>query len=109
MACSFEQTGCLTHQNRACFQSRIPLVSGTAINYIGQLVVFELRDQAALHYACSVSEDTPSATDQCGTNGVLGSLTGTIGSIQATEISNLLVFGESRLTGRMLAHNARES
>ena len=28
-----------------------PLVSGTAINYIGQLAVFDLRDQAAPCYA----------------------------------------------------------
>ena len=38
--------------NRACFQAGKPLVSGTAINYIGQLVVFDLRDEAAPCYAC---------------------------------------------------------
>lgn len=95
--------------NRACFQSLKPLVSGTAINYIGQLAVFDLRDQAAPCYACLVPEDTPSTVDQCSTSGVLASLTGTIGSMQATEIINLLVFGESRLTGRMLLYDARES
>ena len=66
-------------------------------NYIGQLAVFGLRDQAAPYYACLVSEDTPSTADPCSTSGVLASasLTGTIGSMQATEISNLLVFGGS--------------
>ena len=95
--------------NRACVQSLKPLVSGTAINYIGQLAVFDLRDQAAPCYACLVPEDIPSTSDQCSTSGVLASLTGTIGSMQATEIINLLVFGESRLTGRMLLYDARES
>ena len=95
--------------NRACFQARKPLVSGTAINYIGQLTVFDLRDEAAPCYACVVPEDTPSTVDQCSTSGVLAPLTGTIGSMQATEIINCLVFGESRLSGRMLLYDARES
>ena len=99
----------LSHGNRACFRARKPLVSGTAINYIGQLSVFDLRDEAAPCYACVVPEDTPSTVDQCSTSGVLAPLTGTIGTMQATEIINFLVFGESRLSGRMLLYDARES
>ena len=56
-----------------------------------------------------VPEDTPSTVDQCSTSGVLAPLTGTIGSMQATEIINFLVFGESRLSGRLLLYDARES
>ena len=84
-------------------------MSGTALNYIGQLAVFDLLEQAAPSCAGLVSEDIPSTADQCSTSGVLASLTETIGSIQATVISNLLVFGESRLTRRMLLHDARKS
>jgi molybdopterin/thiamine biosynthesis adenylyltransferase len=95
--------------NRACVKSSTPLVSGTAINYVGQIAVFDLRDEHAPCYACFVPENTPGGVDQCSTSGVLGSLTGTIGTMQATEVINLLVAGRSRMNGRAVLYDARES
>lgn len=95
--------------NRACIKYLKPLVSGTAINYVGQIAVFDLRDQGAPCYACFVPEDTPKTADHCSGSGVLASLTGTIGSMQATEVINLIVSGSSRLSGRALLYDARES
>lgn len=95
--------------NRACIKYLKPLVSGTAINYVGQIAVFDLRDQGAPCYACFVPEDTPKTVDHCSGSGVLASLTGTIGSMQATEVINLIVSGASRLSGRALLYDARES
>ena len=95
--------------NRACIKYLKPLVSGTAINYVGQIAVFDLRDQAAPCYACFVPEDTPKTVDHCSDSGVLASLTGTIGSMQATEVINLIVSRSSRLSGRALLYDARES
>ena len=95
--------------NRACIKYLKPLVSGTAINYVGQIAVFDLRDQGAPCYACFVPEDIPKTVDHCSGSGVLASLTGTIGSMQATEVINLIVSGSSRLSGRALLYDARES
>jgi molybdopterin/thiamine biosynthesis adenylyltransferase len=95
--------------NRACVKYSTPLVSGTAINYVGQLAVFDLRNENTPCYACFVPENTPGGVDQCSTSGVLASLTGTIGTMQATEVINLLVAGSSRLNGRAVLYDARES
>jgi molybdopterin/thiamine biosynthesis adenylyltransferase len=95
--------------NRACIQHSKPLVSGTTINYVGQLAVFDLRNENTPCYACFVPENTPSGVDQCSTSGVLASLTGTIGTMQATEVINLLVAGSSRMNGRAVLYDARES
>jgi molybdopterin/thiamine biosynthesis adenylyltransferase len=95
--------------NRACILHSKPLVSGTAINYVGQLAVFDLRNENTPCYACFVPENTPNGVDQCSTSGVLASLTGTIGTMQATEVINLLVAGSSRMNGRAVLYDARES
>ena len=94
--------------NRSCVKHRKPLISGAAINYAGQVAVFDLRDDQTACYACFVPEGTPTMVDQCSTSGVLASLTGTIGSIQATEVINLLVSGRSHLNGRVMLYDARE-
>lgn len=95
--------------NRSCVKHRKPLISGAAINYVGQVAVFDLRDDQTACYACFVPEDTPTIADQCSTSGVLAPLTGTIGSIQATEVINLLVSGRSQLNGRVMLYDAREA
>ncbi|MEK9555838.1 MAG: molybdopterin-synthase adenylyltransferase MoeB [Gammaproteobacteria bacterium] len=95
--------------NRACIKHAKPLVSGTAINYVGQIAVFDLRDASSPCYACFVPEDSFGGVDRCSTSGVLAPLTGTIGSMQATEVINLLVAGRSGLSGRALLYDARDS
>ena len=95
--------------NRACILHSKPLVSGTAINYVGQITVFDLRDTRSPCYACFVPENSSGGVDRCSTSGVLASLTGTIGSMQATEVIHLLVSGSSALTGRALLYDALDS
>ena len=84
-------------------------MSGTAINCVGQISVFDLRDTRSPCYACFVPENSSGGVDRCSTSGVLAPLTGTIGSMQATEVINLLVSGSSSLTGRALLYDARDS
>ena len=95
--------------NRACVRFSTPLVTGTAINYVGQISVFDLRDSKSPCYACFVPEETSSGEDNCNTSGVLAPLTGTIGSMQASEVLKLLVHGRSRLVGRALLYDALDS
>jgi len=95
--------------NRACVAWAKPLVSGTAINYVGQIAVFDMRDRSSACYACFVPQDTPVMQDQCSTSGVLAPLTGTIGSMQATEVLRLLISGRSHLNSRVLLYDARDA
>ncbi|MFD2722550.1 HesA/MoeB/ThiF family protein [Ignatzschineria indica] len=42
--------------NRACFLNRVPLVSGSAVRYEGQLTVFDFRDENSACYECLFGE-----------------------------------------------------
>ena len=76
--------------NRACVQHATPLVSGAAIRFDGQLMVFDLRKKDAPCYACLFPEDVQVEEVQCSTMGVFAPLTGVIGAMQAMEALKLL-------------------
>ncbi|MDJ0639596.1 MAG: HesA/MoeB/ThiF family protein [Paracoccaceae bacterium] len=95
--------------NRACVAAGKPLISGAAIRFVGQLSVFDSRKPASPCYACFLPEDADTEEERCATMGVLAPLTGTIGSMQATEALHMLVFGESELEGRVLLYDALSS
>jgi molybdopterin/thiamine biosynthesis adenylyltransferase len=82
--------------NRACVKHRKPLVSGAAIRFDAQLMVFDLRKPDAPCYACLFPEDGEVEEVQCSTMGVFAPLTGVIGAMQAMEAIKLLAgVGES--------------
>ena len=75
--------------NEACVNTRTALVSGAAIRMEGHLIVYraDLDDSAC--FRCLYSpEDEPQ--ERCSETGVLGSLCGTIGSLQATEVLKII-------------------
>jgi molybdopterin/thiamine biosynthesis adenylyltransferase len=76
--------------NRACVRHSKPLVSGAAIRFDGQLMVFDLRKRDAPCYACLFPEDAQVEEVQCSTMGVFAPLTGVIGAMQAMEAMKLL-------------------
>ena len=76
--------------NRACVKYAKPLVSGAAIRFDGQLMVFDLRDAKSACYACLFPEDAQVEEVQCSTMGVFAPLTGVIGAAQAMEALKLL-------------------
>lgn len=93
--------------NRACVRARVPLVSGAAIRFDGQLSVFDARDARSPCYHCLFSEDGETEAVQCATMGVFAPLTGIIGTMQAAEALKLAGgFGKS-ITGRLLLLDAR--
>ena len=95
--------------NRACVTLRKPLVSGAAIRFAGQLAVFDTTQDKSPCYACFLPEDTPVEDDRCVTMGVFAPLTGTIGTLQATEVLNILIRGTSEMIGRMTLYDALSS
>ena len=95
--------------NRACVRHCKPLVSGAAIRFDAQLMVFDLRNPAAACYACLFPEDAQVEEVQCSTMGVFAPLTGVIGAMQAMEALKLTAgIGES-LDGRLMIFDAKRA
>ena len=93
--------------NRACVKARRPLVSGAAIRFDAQLMVFDLREDDAPCYACLFPEEGEVEEVQCSQMGVFAPLTGVIGALQAMEALKLLAgIGES-LSGKLVVFDAK--
>ena len=95
--------------NRACVKQRKPLVSGAAIRFDGQLMVFDLRDKDAPCYACLFPEEGEVEDVQCSTMGVLAPLTGAIGAMQALEAVKLLAGAGETPRGQLTLFDAKAS
>ncbi|MBF0311739.1 MAG: HesA/MoeB/ThiF family protein [Magnetococcales bacterium] len=90
--------------NAACFRHKRPLVTGAALGFSGQVGVFHAGEDAALPcWRCffpSLPEDGNSPT--CETAGVLGALTGIVGSWMAAEALLELSGKGANLRGQLL-------
>ena len=92
--------------NRACVAERKPLVSGAAIRFDAQLMVFDLRTSDAPCYACLFPEDSEVEEVQCSQMGVFAPLTGVAGALQAMEAIKLVCGVGESLSGRLLLLDA---
>lgn len=92
--------------NRACVQSRKPLVSGAAIRFDGQVSVYDLRQPEAPCYHCLFPEGEEVGETRCAVMGVFAPLTGIVGSLQAAEALKLLAGIGEPLVGRLLLVDA---
>ncbi len=98
--------------NRACLAQRKPLISGAAIQFDGQVSVFDFRREDASDrtgapcYNCLFPEDSQAAELRCATTGVFAPLVGIIGSLQAAETLKVLIGMERGLSGKLLTVNA---
>jgi molybdopterin-synthase adenylyltransferase len=92
--------------NRACVSARVPLVSGAAIRFDGQVSVFDSRQVAAPCYACLFPSALAPEEARCATLGVFAPLTGIIGATQAAEALKLIMNTGASLAGRLLLLNA---
>ncbi len=87
--------------NRACVQSRTPLVSGAATRFEGQVAVFDPRRDDSPCYNC-LYPDWGELAERCAEAGVIAPLTGIIGSIQALEAIKVLLGIGRPLIGYLL-------
>ncbi|EEG08018.1 HesA/MoeB/ThiF family protein [Pseudogulbenkiania ferrooxidans] len=94
--------------NRACVAAGVPLVSGAAVRFDGQLAVFDTRQPASPCYHCLFPEEGEANDGPCATFGVLAPLVGVIGSLQAVEAIKLLA-GIPVALGRLTLYDALES
>ena len=95
--------------NRACVKHRKPLVSGAAIRFDAQLMVFDLRRPDSPCYSCLFPEDAQVEEVQCSTLGVFAPLTGLVGAIQAMEAIKLIAGVGTSLAGRMQVYDAKDA
>lgn len=84
----------------ACVAARKPLVSGALGRWTGQVGVFDGRPC----YRCLVPEIPPEA-ETCARVGVVGALTGVIGSMAALEAVKIITGAGEPLTGRMMLYD----
>jgi len=92
--------------NRACVAARVPLVSGAALRFDGQLCVFDARDAASPCYHCLFGDGDELEETRCATMGVFAPLVGIVGSTQAAEALKLLAHAGRSLAGRLLLIDA---
>jgi molybdopterin/thiamine biosynthesis adenylyltransferase len=92
--------------NAACFRQKVPLVSGSALKFDGQLSVFDFRHEASPCYACLFSPEDQFEEVSCASMGIFSPLVGIIGAMQAAQALQVLIGFGQPLVGRMLLWNA---
>lgn len=86
----------------AALSARIPLVSAAVGQFEGQLGVFRGWEAHLPCYRCFVGNDPARADASCADQGVLGALTGVMGSLAALETLRAIIgFGDDP-AGRLL-------
>lgn len=89
--------------NRACVAHGVPLVSGAALRFDGQVSTFDLRRDDAPCYACVFPPEPAPEEVSCATMGVFSPTVGIIGAIQAAEALKVISGGMGEtLSGRLL-------
>ncbi|TEW53366.1 HesA/MoeB/ThiF family protein [Psychromonas sp. RZ22] len=70
--------------NKACVDTKTPLIVGAAIRLEGQLMFFDHREENSACYHC-LFPDSEEQTLNCSNSGIIGPVVGTIGTLQALE------------------------
>jgi molybdopterin-synthase adenylyltransferase len=88
--------------NAACVAHSVPLVSGAALRFDGQISTFDFRSAESPCYACVFPPDQEFEEIACSTMGVFAPTVGIIGAMQAAEALRVVGgFGET-LAGRLM-------
>ncbi len=101
--------------NDACCRAQVPLVSGAVGRFDGQLAVFKgwLRDEdgtPAPNYRDLVPEIPPAGSvPTCEEAGVVGALTGVIGSMMAMEAIKEITGAGTSMAGKLLLYDALDT
>jgi adenylyltransferase/sulfurtransferase len=91
--------------NDACAIIGIPDVWASAYKFEGQVSVFDVKK--CVCYRCfHPIPPKPGSVPSCGESGIVGAITGIIGSIQACEVIKIITGAGNPLMGRLLYLNA---
>jgi molybdopterin/thiamine biosynthesis adenylyltransferase len=88
--------------NAACFTHGIPLVSGAALRFDGQISTFDFRSAESPCYACVFPPDEAFEEVACSTMGVFSPTVGIIGAMQAAEALRVIGRFGTTLEGRLM-------
>ncbi len=98
--------------NAACYAMERPLISGAVGRWTGQLATFkagltkhEPSERRLPCYRCLMPE-TPPEADTCERAGIVGALTGVIGSAMALEAIKEITGAGDSLAGRLMIYDA---
>ena len=94
--------------NQVSVSNRIPLISGAAIRFEGQLSVFDPRDKSSPCYQCFHQDGNEDAED-CEGNGILAPVTGVIASSMAVECIKLITEIGENVLGRLQLYDAKHA
>lgn len=94
----------------ACHLLGRPLVSAAVLRFEGQLSVFRGHDGVSPCHRCLHPEPPPAGlVPTCSEAGVLGAVTGVMGTLQATEVLKLILGIGEPLAGRLLLWDALDA
>ena len=95
--------------NDACFRAKKTLISGAVGRFDGQVATFKpwLKDADGTPLPCyrSLVPEAPELEEDCATTGIIGALTGIIGSLQAPEVIKEITGMGDSLAGRLLIYD----
>lgn len=89
----------------ACARFGVPLVHGAIHRFEGQVSVFDPARGGPCYRCLFPVEPPPEAVPSCAEAGVLGSLPGVIGTLQAMEALKLILGLDGGLKGRLLRYD----
>ena len=92
--------------NDACLKFNKPLIYGGISKFEGQVSVFNYKNGPC--FRCFIKEDKRSILN-CNETGVLSSIPGVIGTIEATEALKIILDKGEILSGRLLFYDALNS
>jgi sulfur carrier protein ThiS adenylyltransferase len=92
--------------NRHCVSRKIPLVSGSALGWEGQLMAFDFAANEHLCLNCIIDKDSAEPIMNCGNSGVVGPVLGAVGSLQATTVIRILL-GYFNQHGQIQRYNGK--
>jgi len=90
--------------NAACINAKVPLVSGAAIRFEGQLASFSMQGDGACYHCLSQLFGEQQLT--CMEAGILSPVVGVIGSMQALEAIKILAGTGTPLYGKLQLFDA---
>lgn len=95
--------------NRACVAAAMPLVSGAALRFDGQLAVFDTRNPESPCYHCVFGEDEDVEETRCAVMGVFAPLVGVVGAMQAVEALKVVAGCGTPAVGKLFLYDALEA
>lgn len=94
--------------NDACYFAKKPLIHGAILRFEGQVTTI-ISNENGPCYRCLYAEPPPEGlVPNCSQAGIIGSVSGIVGSIQASEALKIILGKGNTLKGRLLAINVME-